>query len=1034
MPRLIVCCPVGGWGTIARTSAFLLVALGASVALAELPNARLNGVFPVGGKQGSTVELSLAGEDLDDLTGLHFSHPGITAQPKLAPPAAGKPPQPVPMQFVAQIAADVPRGVYEVRAAGRYGISNPRAFLVGKLNEIVDPEGNDRPATALEVALETTVNGKLSAERSEFFKFQAKQGERVTIDCWAHRCDSRADATLVLRDAKGNELARNNDAFRRDPFLDFTAPADGAYTVEIFDFLHRGGSPEFVYRLHFTSAPTIDFVFPAAGLPGSKGTYALFGRNLPGGAKTDQKGLDGRVLDRLDVTIELPADPLSRSQLPQASLVEPQDSGLDAFLYRLSTPQGESNGVPIFYATAPVALEQEPNDLPTQATKVAPPCEVAGQFNPKKDQDWITFDAKAGEQWYLEVYSERLGLSTDPYLLVQRVQKNDKGEEVAQDVVELDDPKLLPQDQRNATSYDISHGDLVYKLSVPSDGTYRVLVRDLYNQSRGCGTYCYRLAIRKPSPDFRLIAVGEPPVNPQNQNQTSLWSPLLRRGGTQALRIHALRQDDFEGEITVSVEGLPAGVTCPELVLGPGATTGNLIFSAAEDAPAWSGTLKISGKAKINGAEVTHLARAGTVVFGTNDRNQQPIRARMAGDVALAVSGAETAVSKIEVAPGQTPETSLAGKIQLPVKVVRRGDFKGNLKLVPIGLPKDIRLTEVDIAGGAAEGQVTLEVKNTALPGTYTFALQGFSQVSYRRNPEAAEAADKAFKELQKKAEEVAAKFKTASDAKAEAEKAANEAAAIAKQTADAAAAATKQVQEHENTLKTAADTFAAAKAATDAKADDAAAATKKSESLKAIAEALEKLRVANEAKAVADRGAVEMNAKMQSSAAAKAAAETSFNQVNAEKTATDAERTAAENRAKETAEAAKPKNVDATFVTMPVTVRIAPAPITLAAAAPSSPVKPGDKPEIPVTINRLFGFAENVSLSIVPADPAGGLKSNEISVNKDQPTGKLVLEVAPNAKPGDQAITLRAKLNLNGQALTVDQPLVVKVEAPPAK
>src|SRR5437588_6622169 len=49
---------------------------------AELPLARLTAIFPAGGQAGSTVELTLSGQDLDDVTRLHFRSQGMVARPK----------------------------------------------------------------------------------------------------------------------------------------------------------------------------------------------------------------------------------------------------------------------------------------------------------------------------------------------------------------------------------------------------------------------------------------------------------------------------------------------------------------------------------------------------------------------------------------------------------------------------------------------------------------------------------------------------------------------------------------------------------------------------------------------------------------------------------------------------------------------------------------------------------------------------------------------------------------------------------------
>src|SRR5262245_354763 len=111
-----------------RFSALLTLLL-ASPAFAQLPSTRLASIFPPGSKAGETVEVVIAGADLDDVAELHFSHPGITAKPKLAVPGPfDKGPQAVANTFVVAAAANVPVGSYEARAIGRYGISNPRVF------------------------------------------------------------------------------------------------------------------------------------------------------------------------------------------------------------------------------------------------------------------------------------------------------------------------------------------------------------------------------------------------------------------------------------------------------------------------------------------------------------------------------------------------------------------------------------------------------------------------------------------------------------------------------------------------------------------------------------------------------------------------------------------------------------------------------------------------------------------------------------------------------------------------------------------
>ena len=66
--------------------------------------------------------------------------------------------------------------------------------------------------------------------------------------CWAWRIDSQLDGTLMVYDPQGKEIAYNGDYYGKDPFIDFTAPEDGDYTVAVWDFVYGGGT-DYFYRL-----------------------------------------------------------------------------------------------------------------------------------------------------------------------------------------------------------------------------------------------------------------------------------------------------------------------------------------------------------------------------------------------------------------------------------------------------------------------------------------------------------------------------------------------------------------------------------------------------------------------------------------------------------------------------------------------------------------------------------------------------------------------------------------------------------------
>ncbi len=240
-------------------------------------------------------------------------------------------------------------------------------------------------------------------------------------------------------------------------------------------------------------------------------------------------------------------------------------------------------------------MEQEPNDDAAHAQKVALPCEYVGQFYPRSDRDWIAFDARQGEVYWIEVFAERLGLSADPTLVIQRVAKDDAGAEVVTELQAVDDDSANAGGDLLATNSD----DPAFAGTVPADGTYRVMVTDLAGSERSDPRFVYRLSIRPAQPDFRLVAV--PSITPNDADPKKVGITIhndnLRRGGTDLIEIVALRRHGFDGEIVVNAGGLPAGVTAPTITIGPGQNSAMLVLSAAEDAPDAQAPISIAGTA-----------------------------------------------------------------------------------------------------------------------------------------------------------------------------------------------------------------------------------------------------------------------------------------------------------------------------------------------------------------------------------------------------------------------------------------------------
>jgi hypothetical protein len=799
---------------------------------------------------------------LEDAVRLQFSHPGFTAAPK-----GGN-------QFVVTIASNTPPGVYEARFLGRFGLSNPRAFVVGTRAEATVANTNISLATASVLAVDATVNGRVEPNSVAWFKFSAKKGQRLLLECDAEAIDSRLDPVLLVLDSAGHELERT----RTTGLIDFLAPKDGVFLVKLHDFLFRGGEAQF-FRLTLSSGPRLDFILPAAGLPGTKTNYTLYGRNLPGGKPAKGETIDGKPLEQLTMEISIPSEDQAR-RLHTGLLIRPATAALDGFDYRLKTPKGISNPFLLGIATAPVILEAEPNDRPATAQKLVTPCEVTGDFSAAGDQDWFTFPAKKGDVLWIEVFSQRLGFATDPFVLVQRVGKNPQNQETAEEVLELGDSDTNLGDRE----FNTSSRDPAGRFEAKEDGAYRLVVRDLFYRAENANRALYRLSLRRETPDFRLVALSLAPRLKADAKNIGVGVPLLRRGETIALRVLAFRRDGFNGEIGLSIEQPPAGLTFAGDRIESGKNSTYILLTASEDAPAFAGPIKLVGRARVGEKEIVREARGGTLTHAVGNIDTERPKARLARDLTLAISEQENAPLSISPTEKKVLETAANEKLQVPLRITRRGDFNASFKLKPIGPGNQESLKEFDVDGKATNATLTLDFGALKLaPGTYVFAAQTQTAGKYRDNPEAAAFAEAAAKEADKSAGDLGAAAKKAGEEFVAAEKAAAEAEAAA---------------------KGAAEKLATADAALQKTPEDAKLAAERDTASKAAAEANEKAKAALAAK--------EKAAQTKTTAEAKSA------EAKARKEATAA-------RAKETSDRAKPKDATIQVQSAPIYVKVTP-------------------------------------------------------------------------------------------------------------
>ncbi len=748
-----------------RRLVFGLVGFAASVAMVGsavaqqpppgLPSPRIQSVFPSGAKAGTSVEVTVTGFDVEEPEKLLFSHPGLKGEyispPKEAPdPKDPKKTVPAPKvnpagphKFKVTAAPDAPLGVFDVRFVGKWGASNPRAFVVGDLADVNEKEPNNDVPEAQRIEIGTTVNGTISNPTDvDYTAFTGKKGQRVIVSCQASSIDSKAEPMIEIFDASGRKLTTNRNYHGNDAVADLVLPADGDYFVRLFQFTYTAGGPDYFYRLSVSTAPWIDAVFPPVVEAGKPTQVTLYGRNLPGGQPAEGYTADGRPLEQLTVTITPPPDATANTKLTSLTPVEPVSALQDGFAYSLKGPNGTSNPVTIYFARNKLVVKAKTAGSPDTAEVVPTGSEVAGFLAKRGEKDWIAFTAKKGEKVSIELAAERIGASGDFYFSVR------DGKDPKRDL-------SGEQDDDNDTLhpfgfYSRSSDPGPYQFPAPEDGKYLIAVACRESGYLSGPKAMYRLRIGQPVPDFRAVVMS---YSRFYQTGSAAW-----QGGSQAYHVFAQRQDGYTGAIAVTVEGLPAGVTAQPLTIGPAVRWGLLVLDVAPGAaPATTAfTVKLTGTDHA-GKALVRSARPASVTWGLPQPDQQiPVVSRLDQSLVIAVRPEKSLFSiKADLANTVVkPATGKEDKVKGPVIVMRQGDKstvpvkiewggteKPNVTLVAEPMAQNQQSAPVSVQITAQptkdkpEVMVNVDAKSNAVPGAYTVVLRGNTQVQFAKDP-----------------------------------------------------------------------------------------------------------------------------------------------------------------------------------------------------------------------------------------------------------------------------------------------------------
>ncbi len=670
----------------------------------------LNTVFPTGGQVGQSVEVTVSGTNLQGLRTLHCNVPGVRCE-RLDP-----------SRMRLTIPADTPPGLCDLWAVGDNGVSSPRTFAIGNRREQLETEPNETVSAAMLVPLDVVINGRLDkAGDSDHFRFEAKQGQRVIVECLAERIDSRLRAVLEIFDATGKRLAVNRGYFGIDPLIDFRVPADGFYIVKVQD-LTSSGSAEHYYRLDIDTGPRVAFSVPSVIERGKASRVSLYGWNLAQASGTASAPRSSTALattggltpprspddlfDRLDA--DIPAS-LAEPSWPLPVRLQPSQAMLEGFAYQIP---GSHAPVVIGLTDVPVTMNQDGNHSPSSAQEVIVPCEVSGQLVAGDERDWFAIPARRGEVFFIEAIGQRLQAPVDLQISVLDPSGQ---QELAQFGDEL----------RNiGGGFPTSHLDPAGRWVCPADGRYLVAIRNLIGGLQADPRRTYRLSIRREEPDFQLVAV------PRRDDFAGL---NVRRGGREVLDLFVFRQRGCEGAIHVSAKDLPAGIECSDVWFGPGVDGTTLVVSADRNASALFGELKLEGVTE-ESARKSHPVRGGTIVrSGTPNgwgRITSQIPIAVAGEAPLRITADAHETLDHHLYGKLSPKHSPGGVLDVAIHIERRDTgHQAPVKMIGAGLPDSIHNQTTVIPAGQQKGYLSFHLPPTMPVGRYSLVVRAETTV-----------------------------------------------------------------------------------------------------------------------------------------------------------------------------------------------------------------------------------------------------------------------------------------------------------------
>lgn len=527
----------------------------------------------------------------------------------------------------------------------------PVTLALSDIPEITEQEPNNEPAKAMRLTPPVGVTGRFQQSGDpDHYVFSAKKGQRLILQAHTHELYSPTEVYLVLRDAKGVQVAASNPA--QAPRLDFTAPADGDYTLLVEHLLYWGGPAE-TYRL------TLQPYEPGFTL--------------------------GLPLDRFDVAPgSVTAVPLTVTRRDYNGPIEVTVVGPPGISGEVIIPAGTASPAPKPGQPAPPAatlfLQARP-DLPPGPGVLA----VQGRatINGKTVVDrasvrTLVSQALGNLPYPPPAFDTQVALGVTekpPFTLALRIDQAEalRGSPVPVTVTVQRAPGF--NDEIALSAVGLPANVTAAVKNVPAG---QAEIKGQLTPAANAALGPFPLSFSgKAKYQNREVTVTAPPALVQLVTPFDLRAeavPLKLAPGSKAkLRVTAVRHAGHQAPIKLQVRNLPANVTAPEATLAMGQNTVEIELTAAANAAA-------GDKGDVN-------------VLGSTEApaKEQVASSNFTVSVATPPFELKADPSPLKLAPG--------GKAKLTLTATRKG-YTGPIELEVRNLPANVTAPKVTIAMG----------------------------------------------------------------------------------------------------------------------------------------------------------------------------------------------------------------------------------------------------------------------------------------------------------------------------------------------